>query len=113
MEADFAAERLARKPNFYELLERGHVRWAGPMALLEARVLGRDVRASAQAELLGKALPILQPLDPVERDILILIEKPLAVSELLVLAQGLNFAKADILTALGSLIRRRLVLFSE
>jgi len=113
VEADFAAERLARKPNFYELLERGHVRWAGPMALLEARVLGRDVRASAQAELLGKALPILQPLDPVERDILILIEKPLAVSELLVLAQGLNFAKADILTALGSLIRRRLVLFSE
>ena len=113
VEAGFAAERMTRKSNFHELLERGRVRWAGPIALLEARVLGRDVRANAQAELLGKALPVLQALDPVERDILILIEKPLAVSELLALSQGLNLPKETILSALGSLIRRRLVLFSQ
>jgi methylase of polypeptide subunit release factors len=108
--AAFAAERMVRKFNFCELLERSQVRRAGPIALLETRVLGRDLRANSRAELLGKALPILQALDPVEREILVLIQQPMAVSELLALARGLNLAKETILSALGSLIRRRLVL---
>ena len=109
VEAAFAAERMVRKANFHELLGRSRVRWAGPIALLEARVLGREISGNTQAELLGKGLSILQTLNPVERDILLLIEKPLAVSELIALAQGLNLAKETILTTIGSLIRRRLV----
>jgi hypothetical protein len=109
VEAAFAAERMVRQANFHELLERSRVRWAGPIALLEARVLGREMSGNTQAELLGQGLPILQTLDPVERDILLLIEKPLAVSELIAVAQGSNFAVETILTTLGSLIRRRLV----
>ena len=109
IEAAFAAEALVHKPNFFELLERSRVRWAGPIALLEARVLGRDVRGSAQAELLGKSLPILQTLDSVERDILLLIAKPLAVTDVLVLAQALNLTKETTLTTLRSLICRQLI----
>ena len=109
VEAAFAAERLVRKANFRELLERSRVRWAGPIALLEARVLGGGVSGNTQAELLGNALPTLQTLDPVERDILLLIEKPLTVSELIALAQRFNVTRETILTTIGSLIRRRLV----
>ena len=47
--------------------------------------------------------------DPAGVDILLLIEKPLAVSELVARAQGLNLAKETILTTIGSPIRRRLV----
>jgi hypothetical protein len=109
VEAAFAAERVVRKANFHELLVRSRVRWAGPMALLETRKLGREVTRHTQAELLGKGLPILQTLNPVERDILLLIEKPLAVSDLVVLAQGFNLEKETILATISSLIRRRLV----
>lgn len=111
--AAFAAERLVRQPNFPERLERGSVRRAGLTALLEARVLGRDVRANAQAELLGKALPILQPLDAVEREILALMEAPIKVSELLAKVQGLTSDRQVILAAMASLIRRGLVVLND
>lgn len=110
--AVFATERMVRHANFRELLERGRVRRAGPIALLEARVLGRDLRPNAQAELLGKALPILHTLDPVEREVLLLMEKPLAVSELLTLARGLNLDPEAVVDATGSLIRRGLILLN-
>ncbi len=110
VEAAFANERLVRQPNFPELLERGRVCRAGPIALLEARVLGRNVRANAQAELLGKALPILQTLDAVEREILVRLEQPATLSELEALAKEPPLEKAAVMAALGSLIRRGLVL---
>jgi hypothetical protein len=59
--------------------------------------------------LLGKALPILQTLNPIERDILLLIEQPRPVSELIATAERLTLAREIILTTLGSLIRCRLV----
>jgi len=112
--AAFAAERLVRRSNFPELLSHGRLRRTGPIALLEARALGHEVGTQAQAELLGKALPIIYPLDPVERELLVLLEKPLPFSELLTLAQksdpGLNLDEPVIVKAITSLIRRGLVL---
>ena len=107
--AAFDAERLARKPNFLQELELGRVRRAGPVALLEARVLGREIHAHSQAELLGNSLPILYSLAPEERVILALIEKPLAVTELLALTQGVNLDRKAVLNSLGLLVRRGLV----
>ena len=113
VEAAFLAERMVRQLNFHELLERGRVCRAGPIGLMESRMLGGGLRPSAQAELLGKALPIMQWLDPVEREILVLIEKAVAVPELLMLARGFNLDKQTVFTALGSLIRRGLVLLTS
>jgi hypothetical protein len=112
--AAFAAERLVRRPDFPELLSQGRLRRAGPIALLEVRALGHEVRTQAQAELLGKALPIIHSLDTAERELLVLLEKPLPFSELLALAQksdpSLNLDEPAIIKAITALIRRGLVL---
>jgi hypothetical protein len=113
VEAALLAERMVRRFNFHEMLERGRVRRAGPIGLLEGRVLGRELPVNTQAELLGKALPILHRLDPVEREVLVLIEKSLAVPELLELAREFNLDKKAVFTALGSLIRRGFVLLTS
>jgi methylase of polypeptide subunit release factors len=107
--AALAAEGLVRQTNFRERLEQGRVRRAGPIALLDARVLGSEVRSNAQAELLGKGLPILQTLDPLERELLVGLEQPVAVAELLAQAPGRNLDREAVCLALGSLIRRGLV----
>ncbi len=57
VEAAFAAERLVRKANFHELLEHSQVRWAGPIALLEARVLGCGVPGIPRQNCWAKACP--------------------------------------------------------
>lgn len=109
VETAFYAERLVRKADFRELLERSRVRRAGPVGLIETRALGSDLPAQVQAKLLGRALSPLQWLTPVERSTLVLIEKPLTIQELLALARGLNLDKNAILTAVTSLLRVGLV----
>ena len=113
VEAVFRAERLVRRPGFHELLERSRVRRAGPIRLVEARVLGSQLQANAQVTLLGKTLPISQRLAPLVREVLVLLEKPLAVSELLALSQGPKLDKEPILAALTSLVRSGLVLLTS
>jgi hypothetical protein len=107
--AAFEAERLVRHPNFLRRLESGDIRRAGPVALLEAQVLGSEIRANTQAELLGKSMPILYALDAGERVMLTLIEKPMAVTELLALARRGNLDRESALASLVLLIRRGLV----
>ena len=107
--AAFAAERLVRQPNFLDLLGRSRVRWAGPIALQETKVLGYEVPSTVQAELLGRSLSIQHRLDTTERAILALIGKPMPFSELVGLAQGLNLDREVVVSAIGSLIRRGLV----
>lgn len=109
VEAMFSAERTARRPDLRQVLERGRVFRAGPIGLMEARVLGRDLRANAQAQLLGRSFPIFQWLAPVEREVLVLLEGPLAMPELMERAHGLNLDREAVLAAVGSLLRRGLV----
>jgi hypothetical protein len=56
----FSAERTARQPNLYEMLEHSQMRLAGPIGVMEDRVLGSELRANAQVQLLGKALSIFK-----------------------------------------------------
>jgi hypothetical protein len=74
LEAAFLAEHMVSKFNFHEMLERSLVCRAGPIGLMEVRMLGGELRATAQAELLGRALPMMQWHHPVEREILALGE---------------------------------------
>lgn len=109
----FAAERMSRKPNLHEILEHTQMRRAGLIGLMEARVLGSELRANAKAQLFGTSLPIYQWLDPVEREILVVMEEPLHMSELMVLVRGLNLGKEAVFAAVGSLIQRGLVLLMD
>ena len=113
VEAMFKTERMARKPDLHEILERSRVRRAGPVGLMESRVLGSELRANAQAQLLGKTLPILQWLDPIEREVLVLMEEPLEFPALLALARGINIDDEAFFAAVGSLLRRGLVLLMD
>jgi hypothetical protein len=109
VEARFETERLARRPNLRETLERSQLHRAGPIALMQARVLGREPRPTTRAQLLGMALPVMQGLDPIEKELLLLMEKPLAFAELLTLAGGLKLDQRAVLEAITSLLRRGLV----
>lgn len=111
-EAMFFAECIARRPNLYETLERSSVRRGGPIGLMEARVLGSELCANAKAKLLGKELSIVQWLEPVEREVLVLIEKPLSFQELLTLAYGHRLDKEAVFAAVASLLRRGLILLT-
>ena len=113
LESMFIAERMARKANLHEILERSWVRRAGQIGLMEAQVLGRSLRAKAQAQLLGTSLPIIQWLDPAEREVLVLIEKPLKILDLIELARGLALDNEAVFTAVASLLRRGLILLMD
>lgn len=109
IESMFFTERMAHQPNLYETLERSKIRQAGPIGLMEARVLGSELRANAQAQLLGKALPIFRWLNPVEREVLVLMEKPLSLPELLALTRKLNLHDEAVFEAVISLLRIGLI----
>jgi SAM-dependent methyltransferase len=108
VEAVFSLERTMRL-NRDGALERRRVSRAGPIALTESRVLGGQIPAAVRATPLGKALTVEYSLDPAEREILIGLEKPLAVAELVALL-GCNIDKSKVLTAIDSLQRRGLVI---
>ncbi|MDR3560313.1 MAG: methyltransferase [Negativicutes bacterium] len=111
VEGLFFAERLAHSPNLYETLGRSQVWRTGPIGLMQVQVLGSDLSTNTQAKTLGKALSITQWLDPIEREILQRIDKPLALPELLSLTSpGLD--KETVFAAVGSLLRRGLVLLT-
>ncbi len=103
----FAAERLSRRPGLIDALKQGSVYRVGPIALMDARVLGQNIQAKAKATLLGQALQIEHHLDPVEREILLRLDGRVPVAELI---QALpDFEGGVILEAFRSLLRRRLV----
>jgi Methyltransferase small domain len=108
VEAVFSLERATRR-NRGCAIDRRRVSRSGPIALTESQVLGSQTPAAARATLLGRALTVEYPLDPVERQILHHLEKSLAVSELVVLLQGCNIDKNAISAALDSLQRRGLI----
>jgi hypothetical protein len=112
VEAVCGAERAARQPDRGQALDRGLVRRAGPVALQESQVLGAQIYTPARATLLGQALNVEHQLDPVEREILRRLEKPVGVSELLAVAGGSSAAENTIRSAVDSLLRRGLVTVS-
>jgi hypothetical protein len=113
IESIFLAERTARKADLRETLERSMLRRAGPVGLMEAQVLGSNLRANAQAKLLGKSLSILQWLNPAERELLVLLEEPLKFSDLSGRARGLDLDKETVISAVASLIRRGFLLLTD
>jgi hypothetical protein len=113
VEAAFAAERLARRPDLRETIERSRIRRAGPIGLMESCVLGHDFRASTQAQLLGMALPRLRGIDPDERQMLALLDKALSFPELLGRARGAGLEREAVFVALRSLVSRELILLSQ
>ena len=110
VEKRFNSERITRRADFHETLERSQLFLAGQIGFIESRVLGSVLQANAQAQLLGTALPIIQWLDPSEKIILELIETPKKYLELLALAGELNIDEKTIFEAVSLLIRRGLVL---
>ena len=112
IESLFFTERIVRQPNLYEMLERSQIRRSGPIGMMDARVLGSELHANAQANLLGKVIPITKWLNPIEKDVLLLIEKPLALSELLTLTQGLNLSDDTVLAAIVSLLRSGFIILT-
>jgi SAM-dependent methyltransferase len=97
IEAAFLTERLARVPDLRRHLEGRRLRSAGPIALLDASVLGGAIAPKTKATLLGQALEIEHELDPVER-------------RLLTQPQGcLDAPEPASLDAIRSLLRKRLV----
>lgn len=109
IEAAFLAERLSRRSDLREVLNRSWLRRTGPMAIFEARVLGSNIPVSAKATLLGQALTIECPLDPVEREILLHSERRIAISELLQMFHAMNVGEESVYAAITVLLRRRLI----
>ncbi len=109
IDAAFLAERLTRHPEFEAGLKATSLRRAGPIALLEARVLGSDLRAKAKATLLGQALTIEHLLDPLERDMLERISESIPVPELIRIFRSLDVEEPAVIAAARSLLRRQLI----
>ena len=70
---------------------------------------GQQIPAAARATLLGQALTVQYSLNPVERDILQSLDKPVAVADLLAVADKCNVDKSAVLAAIDSLQRHGLV----
>ncbi|MGO9893450.1 MAG: methyltransferase [Bryobacteraceae bacterium] len=108
IEAAFLAERLARTPDLHRHLEGSWLRRAGPVALLEASVLGGAIAPKARATRLGQALEIEHELEPLERQLLAAMERRVAASELLRLCREFDAPEPAVLEAIRSLLRKRL-----
>ena len=59
--------------------------------------------------LLGQALTIEHQLNPVEREVLNRLERPIALSELVMISRELLADEGSVMAAIASLLRRRLV----
>jgi SAM-dependent methyltransferase len=103
----FVAERLARRTDLPEVLKRSWVARAGPIALIDAQVLGSDIEPRAKATLLGQSLTVEHHLDPLERDVLTRLDDRIFVPELMKTLP--EFEPELVIEALRSLLRRRLV----
>jgi hypothetical protein len=109
IDAAFLAERLTRHPDLRQNLERSWLCRTGPIALLDARVLGSGMHAKTKASLLGKALKIERQIDPLEREILNRMDTRIPVPELIRLFRDLNVDEPTVIAAVGSLLRWQLV----
>lgn len=111
IDAAFLAERLTRSFDWQHALNYHSIHLAGPIAILEAHVLGRDLRARAKATLLGKALTIEHQLDPVERVLLDQVGEKgrIPAPDLLGISNQFDFGLPAVLAATRSLLRRQLV----
>ena len=103
------AERMARNPGLFSMLVQSRICRAGTVGLMESRMLGSGIRTNTQAQLLGKSLSIFHWLDPIERDILELMDEPLGMSELILHASEIKIDGESVFKAVASLIRRGLV----
>jgi len=108
IDALFEAQRVARQVD-WQTLKNSWLSRAGPVALLDARVLGGNIRAKAKATLLGQALTIEHHVDPVEREILDRMDGPVRVSELTGICRDPAADEPIIEAAIRSLLRRRLI----
>lgn len=104
IETMFFAQTMACRSNLYEILECNKMRRAGPIGLMEARVLGSELHANAQARLLGKELPIFKWLNPIELEVLSCMEEPMTLPKLCALTPKLNLQEEYVLEAVRSLI---------
>jgi hypothetical protein len=108
IEAAFLAERMSRRPGLESILNGSRLRLAGPVALVEAQMLGMELPASAKATRLGQSLAVEHHLRPLEREILRCAERGIAISELVASLEK-HAGKESVLDAAGSLLRKRLV----
>jgi methylase of polypeptide subunit release factors len=109
IDAVFCTERFTRHADWQEVLKRSWLARTGSIALLDAHVLGSDVRGRAKACLLGQALKIDHQLDPVEREILAHLKGRSYVPDLIKVFCDLGVEEKSFLVAARSLLRRRLV----
>jgi SAM-dependent methyltransferase len=108
IEATFRAEGLARNPDLFRQLEGRRLRRSGPIARLDARVLGGDIPPKARATRLGQALEIEHELDDVEQQVLDGLDGSVPASEWLRPDRGREAQEAP-LEAIRSLLRKRLI----
>ncbi|MGD1090883.1 MAG: methyltransferase [Bryobacteraceae bacterium] len=111
IEDTFQAERLARNPELRQCLEGTWLRRAGPIARLDASVLGGGaILPKARATRLGEGLSIEHEVGRVEQQILDRLEGSIAGSELLRMGHEFDASEACVFEAIRSLLRKRLVL---
>jgi len=109
IDAAFSAERLARGIDWQHVLKRSWLSRAGPIALLDAQVLGSGLRARAKASLLGQALKIDHQLDPVEREVLAHMNGRVLAPELIKTLSDHDLDEQSVVEATRSLLRLGLV----
>ncbi len=105
IEAIFNAERLIRCPDLAQRLETGLLSRTGPVALVDARLLG-GTNVTAKATLLGQGLTLEYPLDPVEREVVARLENGIALRQLVSDCGPHN--PGSVVRAVVSLLRKRL-----
>ncbi len=90
-------------------LEGRRLRRCGPIARLDASVLGVSIPPKSKATWLGQALAIEHELEPVERQVLDGMEGTVAASELLRPGGAFDAPEVSVLETIRSLLRKRLV----
>ncbi|MGA3185977.1 MAG: methyltransferase [Bryobacteraceae bacterium] len=109
IDAAFLAERMIRHVDCEQALRHSRLTRAGPIALLNARVLGSDLCAKTKATLMGQALTIEHRLDSLEREVLDRMDEGTAVADLVKIFGDLDVDEPAVLAAARSLLGRRLV----
>lgn len=87
VEEMFSAENFIRQEGLCEKISKGRLRLTGPIGIMEAGVLGGNMRANTQAKLLGKSLKVVRWLEPTELEVLALMEKPISLHEIFVMTR--------------------------